>query len=84
MARPKSDGDGVKSSWQLVASDVPQGSVLGPLLWMRSRHPQFAGDMKLGGSADLLEARKMLHRDLSRIGPWAEANCMGTCITPMS
>ena len=74
--------NGSYSTWFEVLSGVPQGSVLGPLLflifvrdlpdWVKNSIMMFADDTKVWTSIHKLEDQESLQRDLDRLGEWSK------------
>ena len=74
--------NGVKSDWRTVISGVPQGSVLGPLLFIiylndldsdiSSNICKFADDTKIGRTINGPEDSQALQNDLNKLYEWSE------------
>ena len=74
--------NGEASDWADITSGVPQGSVLGPLLFLiyindidiglTSRIAKFADDTKLGTNSANPREVEALQNDLNRLGEWSD------------
>ncbi|PKU32327.1 rna-directed dna polymerase from mobile element jockey-like [Limosa lapponica baueri] len=73
------------SSWRPVTSNVPMGSIVGPVLFniikdmnngVETVHSKFANDTKQGEVVGMPEGHAAIQRNLKRLEKWADKNLM--------
>ena len=74
--------NGKSSEWTSVSSGVPQGSVLGPILFIiyindiddniNCKISKFADDTKIANKADSVTQRQLLQKDLNTLVEWSK------------
>lgn len=82
LANPKHRWQAVTANWKPISSEAPRAQSC--LTFLKKRYSldngiertpcQFAGNIKLSGSVDLLVCRKALQKDLDRLNQCAKAS----------